>query len=323
MSKRKIWAALAIKGLCSVLLIWLLLRQLHLQEILGRLRKIDLSLFILAVTLAYPTMQLAALRWKLVAGSMLTFREAAKYTWIGIFYGAILPGSVSGDVGKGASLAMKNPQMRVLALPVTIVIDRLIGVYALLLFFNVGCALIRRSEANLPVAVKEWAFAGWLLSAAALLAGLLLVLPTSRALVVRLARLVPGSRLRAALNRLMEAAFPYLVRRRPLLGALAVGCASHALSVVQYVLMLQALQVQMSLAGAVAFYSIVSVAVLVPVSISGVGVRDWVSLFFFGSLGLDGVAAVAFSWLQLAGGLIVAAAGGLVQVWELWRGRLS
>lgn len=319
MSRLKIWLAFSLKAFISILALGLLLRRLPVHQIVERMRDIDGWRFLFAVALAVPTMQVAALRWKVIAGSMLTFGEAAKYTWIGSFYGAVLPGGVSGDVAKGASLALKNPRKRVWALPVTIMIDRYVGVYSLLLFLHAGCALIRWDDAPSLVLLRDWAFWGWIMSGVALILGLLPVSPTARSAFSRMTALIPGRRARAALNQVLIASWPYFDRRRALAAAVGLGCLSHALSVAQYVLMLQALGVHMNVAGAIAFFAMVSVAVLIPISISGIGVRDWVSVLFFTSINLDRPAAVAFSWLQLAGGLIVATVGGLVQISELWR----
>ncbi|MFL6538891.1 MAG: lysylphosphatidylglycerol synthase transmembrane domain-containing protein [Chthoniobacterales bacterium] len=322
MSKLKIRVAFGIKACISILAIWLLLRRLPVPEILRRMHDVDLWPFFFAVALAVPTMQFAAWRWKVISGSMLTLREAAKYTWIGSFYGAVLPGGISGDVAKGASLALKDPRKRAWTLPVTIVIDRFIGLYSLLVFLHVGCALMRWGNSGSPSVLRDWALAGWILSGVTLLVGLVPVWPAARSALTQAITRIPGRRLRAAINHMMITSSPYLDRRGALLAAVGLGCVSHALSVAQYFLMLRALGVEMKLAEAIAFYAMVSVAVLIPISISGIGIRDWVSLLFFTSINLDRPSAVAFSWLQLAGGLIVATVGGLVQVWELgWRSR--
>ena len=57
---------------------------------------------------------------------------------------------------------------------------------------------------------------------------------------------------------------------------------------------------------------------MVPISISAIGVRDWFALLYFQHLHLPAEAGVAFSWLSLLFGLLVAAVGGLIQGYEFF-----
>lgn len=321
MKRGRVYAVAVAKVAISALLLWLILRHLDVGLILARLRDVDSAKVLLAVLIAIGGVLIAALRWQILSGSMLPFSGAMKYTWIGFFWGAILPGGISGDVAKGASLALKDPRKRVLNLPVSILLDRVAGLFTLLLFFNVGCALMTWGNYHSGDKLREWTFNGFFLSAVALLCCVLVAMPTTRGLALAAVKRIPLARVRVALERTMEEVFRYFTHPRPLVYSFLLSLAIHALSVVQYILMAQALQIEMSLPVAVAFYSIISLAILAPVTISGVGVREWICLLFFTSLGFSAVAAIAFAWLQLLGGLLLAAIGAVVQVMDLFQAK--
>ena len=63
------------------------------------------------------------------------------------------------------------------------------------------------------------------------------------------------------------------------------------------------------------FFSCLSILLLLPVSISGIGVREVFSIFFFSDLDASPEQAVAFSWLLLSLSLVVALIGAGVHVW--------
>ena len=57
------------------------------------------------------------------------------------FFSHVLPGAISGDIAKGVSLAFKDTAARA-GLAASIVADKIIGLTALLLFFDLACAVV-------------------------------------------------------------------------------------------------------------------------------------------------------------------------------------
>jgi hypothetical protein len=58
-----------------------------------------------------------------------------------VFFGHVLPGSIAGDVAKGVSLALKDEQARA-GLAASIVAEKVMGLAALGLFFDIACAVV-------------------------------------------------------------------------------------------------------------------------------------------------------------------------------------
>ncbi|MFO0842240.1 MAG: lysylphosphatidylglycerol synthase transmembrane domain-containing protein [Gemmataceae bacterium] len=78
---------------------------------------------------------LTLVRWQLLVKALdltLSFRDAMRYGLVGIFFNTFLPGSVGGDVVKAAALA--RTQNRRTAAVATVIMDRVIALWALVWF---------------------------------------------------------------------------------------------------------------------------------------------------------------------------------------------
>jgi uncharacterized protein (TIRG00374 family) len=103
------WTLLAAKIALSAALLWLVLTKVDLGGITARLREARPEWLLPAMLLGPLVVVLSAWRWRLLSLGLIKFNDALSYTWIGLFFGSILPGVIGGDVAKGVSLAAKNP----------------------------------------------------------------------------------------------------------------------------------------------------------------------------------------------------------------------
>ena len=155
MKRFKKVAMLIGKCLLSAILVFLVLRKADVTEVVSRVRSVGWFFPGAALTCFVAAVFLAARRWQILSGGLLSYAQTLKYSWIGVFYGAILPGAVSGDVAKGASLALKNKDTRVGELPLSIAMDRIIGLYVLLIFFVISCAILALGAGRLDPSLEK------------------------------------------------------------------------------------------------------------------------------------------------------------------------
>ncbi|MCA9241977.1 MAG: flippase-like domain-containing protein [Planctomycetales bacterium] len=126
------------------------------------------GLLVLAVLLCGINVCMTFVRWYYVsraAGVPLKFGEAVRLGTLGYILNFVSPGSVGGDLFKGAVLAKDRPGRRTAALT-TVFVDRSVAMVSFLLYACVGFAAILASGAELPA---EALAAGW--GAVAILAG--------------------------------------------------------------------------------------------------------------------------------------------------------
>lgn len=319
-TRRRTWLVLLIlKAVIGATLVWLLLRRVPVTDVLERLRGANLLLVATFSPILVLQMALLAWRWQLLSGGLVRYGAALKYTWIGLFYGAILPGGVSGDIAKGAALAIKNRETRAAPLPVSILLDRLTGFWTLLVLAGLSCAwLYRFGSLAIPDSTRKLLLAGAVGCLVGVVGGTLAVSTPGRRLIRWTAGRLPAGALASQRVNLLVAIDTLTGNRERMMMAVLLSFATHSLSVGFYVVTFHAIGLESSWLPVVALYAVTSVIVMVPLTISGVGLRDWFCVLYFEALGWPTESGLAFTWLSLACGLAFACIGGLVQLWELF-----
>ena len=313
--KRKAIAVLIAKLLLSLALLVLVLAKVHLAPVVHILKQADPFLVLLWYALVPVVVAFSAWRWKVLAPS-LSYRTALKYTWIGLFFGHVLPGSIAGDIAKGVSLALKDSAGRS-GLAASIVAEKIIGLAALLVLFDLACAVVYALYGNSSPQVRDLAALALVLSLLGALAAAIAILVS-----VRSNFLAKAGRSRVA-GRLADgiAAAAEFYRNRPSLvvRGFVISLAIHIMNIVAMYISFRALRLDAGLLVASVVYPVLSVMLLIPISISGIGVRDATLALLFTLFGLSAASGVALSWLTLLAVIPNVAVGGVIQLAEMYR----
>jgi glycosyltransferase 2 family protein len=289
----------------------------HPALILEVLLKADPWLVALWYCLVPVNMALLAWRWEILSPG-LSYATALKYTWIGALFGHVLPGSIAGDVAKGVSLALKDGSARS-GLAASIVVDKVIGLAALVLLFDLACAAVYFLYGGDFVQIRHLAATALVLSFAGLIAGVAVVIFAARKEIV--AKNGKAGFLVRAIGELLAASRRYSTQPALLLQAFAISLASHVVNMSAMYLSFLALRVDAGMLVATVVYPVLSVMLIMPISISGIGVRDATLAVLFALFGLPAASGVALSWLTLFATVPNVAIGGGIQLWELHRKR--
>lgn len=293
----------------SLALLAYIFSRAGLPQLAAVARSADLRLYALALAVAFTGIFVRSFRWQFLlnaVGARVPFRRVVYLYFVGSFFNTFLPTGFGGDVVRVLEI---GPAATTQQAAGTALVDRLTGFIVLFVLALVTLPFSSRLlPANLTLLI---AFLG-----AAVLAGSALLFEG------RLLRWITG-RLPRSLSLAGDAWLgkTYSVitacGRRGLAGALAWSMLFNLLQMLANVLVARALGVGVS---AWVFFMIVPVAtaaLLVPISISGFGVREALYVSFFGQLGVAPALAVALSLATyaldfstgLAGGVIYFAAG--------------
>ncbi|HVW20811.1 MAG TPA: lysylphosphatidylglycerol synthase transmembrane domain-containing protein [Opitutaceae bacterium] len=303
----------------SAVLLWIVLRHADLRGVLGRLEEADWHWAVLGMACGPLALLLSALRWQVLSQGLLTRGAAVRYAWIGLFYGSVLPGAVSGDIAKGIALAAKRPSARDRRLAVSILFDRALGLWTLLFLFLGAAAVLWVVHPEVAARLHRLIALTCIVLPASLTFGASLLHPAGIRFGRRAASALPGWRLREEAERALDCVEAYAAEPGIIAAAVALSLAAHAVNILGYWLGLRALAVPAGGLFPALLYPLLCLLLAAPVSISGIGVRD---VFFFGLFrvfGFTPAAGVAFSWLVFAWSIPVIAAGGLLQIWETLR----
>jgi uncharacterized protein (TIRG00374 family) len=279
------------------------------------LRSTRVAYLPLAVAASFAVTWLMAYRWGVilsVRGHRIRTRRLFAYYLIGIFFMNFVPGGgVSGDV---ARLIYVDREVRDKAFALsTLVYERLVGLFTLLL---IGLAATTASRA--------YGQAGRIIYQCEAVLGLAFIATAALAseyVSSRLARFVKsmGARLKAeragqAAGRTIEAISELRRHHGMLLRTLGLSVLIRAVWGFGCFVVARAMGLPLGLPVLFAFISLVDLIRMLPISIGGLGVREWVMIVLFASVGISREQALTFSILAFAPIYLNAVAGGLVYI---------
>ena len=277
---------------------WILSRT-DLGAVFAVMGEADPALLAVALGMQMLGAVIITLRWQgllAVKDVRPGFRYLLQSTISSFFFRQFLPTVVGGDTIRGydAWRAGADPGFAIFSL----VVDRLFGLLALVAFALLAGVALERIAGDLP-GLRLWSGIA--------LAGLLALLA-----IVAFPRRIPTPRWTpGALARMVEAMQVFN-------GAPGLLLRCFVLSVILQVNVVTYWVIAQSLGLAVpytAFFAIVPVAIfamMAPISINGIGVREAVFILLLGLWGTDRAHALAFAWLEFGLVLTTGLIGGAV-----------
>jgi uncharacterized protein (TIRG00374 family) len=302
---------LIVRAAVSLLAIWWVVRANNWTKVWNDARSMDFTWLAIGIVCFIPTLLVVSWRWRLllrVHHGHMAFWRVFELTMIGQFFGTVGVGTTGGDVFKIFYVTRAVPSKKA-AVAFTVVVDRIVGLLALLLF---GVAL---SFTKLPLLLSTghtrtftltfYAFAA-VGFAGAIIVSLSPLFLGHRAIVSLIDRLPFGHR-----SRKLVSAIECSARA---LGtnvlAVIVSIPSHMAVTLMCYCVLRAMHMPTDLLAFCSIIAIVNMLIALPVSISGIGVREQLFTWFFALLGIPGEQAVTFSLTYFALNILWSLAGG-------------
>lgn len=281
-------------GISGLLLGWLGMKG-GFDRIAGCLAQVSLPWFALAVGTYLLGQSLCAWKWSVLA-AVQRFDQPFRFYWLnylaGMFFSLFLPTTIGGDAYRTLALSHQNGD-RTGAL-VTVLADRGTGVLAMA-WIAAAAVSVWPPPGPLRPAIQ--------LTALALTAGFLLPF------VVR-----PPWAGKGFLARVLAC----WDHPRELWTSVGAALLFQGLAVVVYVELAMALHLPLHLGFYAVLSPVVALAAMLPLTVNGLGVREWTLAAFFPQIGASVEQAVAFglAWAAMAmvaslgGAIVLPAAGG-------------
>lgn len=276
-------------------------------------RTSDLFWLGLAWIISIPWILLTAERWRVllrVQHIHIPFRRALEVSLIGQFFNVFLLGVTGGDVMKIYYATRLAPEKKAAA-GLSVMMDRIAGLAALL-FIAVAFSWNSRSffYQNAQAAAAFSATALIALAAFSLvLLGLVYPIIRKNNWVRRQVSSIP---LLSRLASLEEALFIYLHHWKGTFAAVLIAAVMHTLNFLIYFCVLKALHLSAPFFIFISILPVIGCVMAIPISISGFGVREGLSILFLGMLGISQEASLAWSLIAFVMILFWAMVGGVI-----------
>jgi len=299
--------SLVFRLVVSGLLLAYLIKLSAFTEIARAFSRID-PLYLLAFFLLFfLSISLQSLRWKLLLKAwdveqrwVILFRSIMT----GLFLNNFLPGSLGGDAFR--LYAGGRDTGKVEAVAATIFYERILSYGSLV---TLGL-LVLSTRFDFT---SDWVF--WLLLGGALLALLTLSAISSLPIFERWANILTERYTFVRTLRLNDwlKSFQFKIRHPGMLtGVILISFIIQFLDVFSFRVIAAAIQLPVKLSDLLLFVPLLYLAILLPLSVNGIGIRESVFVIFASTWGISSADAVAFSLtvfaLNLAGSLV----GGLI-----------
>ncbi|TVP44905.1 MAG: UPF0104 family protein [Gemmatimonadales bacterium] len=257
---------------------------------------------LVACVLLVITLHLSAIRWHVVLGSAEPGVMAlSRLYFIGWFFSQFLPSSVGGDAARLIGLRQSGTTLG--RAGSSIVLERLLGLAALVVFLGAGVVVFpglarltaEGSSLGLPT---SWLVAGAGVGALGTLVGSVL--------------LVRNERFRSLMRNTFSLWQSFLGSRERVVSAVILSFLVQAGYILVWVAIALGLRLDVPLAVHLFFVPAVSLAALLPVTVSGLGVREGFTVLILAPFGVAVADAVAYGLIFYGCSVLVGGIGGLV-----------
>ncbi|NQV98262.1 MAG: flippase-like domain-containing protein [Rhodospirillales bacterium] len=304
--------AILLKVAVSAALIWYLLKDIDAAAAQARLQDVNPLLLLLGVVVFYFQLLIGAFRWQAVnraIGAALSFAQAVRIFFIGMFFNQALPGGTGGDAVR-VYLAYKGGLELRCALN-GVMLERVAAVVALILLVDLAQPFL---QLRIDAKAANLALSSAVFLTFAAVGGIALIMSVDRFFqAFQKYRIVRG------LSYLSTDTRAVFLNLKNAFAVVAWGVVGNVNISICVFILAQSLGLDISVVDCLMLVPPVLLIVAIPISVGGWGVRETAMVTAFGLVGVPGEGALVLSILVGLVGLAISLPGGLV--WLLSRER--
>jgi uncharacterized membrane protein YbhN (UPF0104 family) len=266
-----------LKIVVSGLLLSLIVKKAGPEQVLQYLHSTKAGFFLLSTLIYVVIAWLVAVRWNILLGGRYTVRKLFSLHMIGNFFNTILPGNLGGDAVKGYYLYRETNKAGVSF--GSVFLDRYLGLFARLVL---GLFSGMAAFAELKTIGMHWAIPALF---SLFIAGSLLVF-----------RFRIGKRF-GAIADFYDYAHSLLTKKLVLLKVFLLSLVIQTLLILMIAAVALGIGQRLSFTELFVFVPIIMTVMIIPLSISGFGVREGAFVALFGLTGISPSVSVSISFL--------------------------
>jgi len=289
----------ALKILVSTALMLFLFRRISMPELVRLVRGLDVGPFSAAVLCFFLSNLLGSYQWHRLltaSGISLSFKKAFRFYFVGLFFNNFLPANIGGDAVKVYDVARFGSSVyQVIAVTL---LDRIIGIFSLCMLACVAAIYLMKTEATTPYGYYLLVFAVCMAPAI----GLYFFKPLG-ALIRRIVSLIRPLSIDVRMSAIIDHLSGFKSRKDVIVRLIGLSLVIQTLRVLTHILVGISLGVHIDntiLSQFFVFIPLLSLAMIPPITINGLGIREGLGILLFASAGLAETDAFTLEFLTWA-----------------------
>jgi glycosyltransferase 2 family protein len=313
-SSARRYAVIAIKLAVSVALLALLFSRVDGRQLWASARQASIAWLLAALALYFTTVLAATWRWQLLLNAQnvsVPARRLLGSYLVATFFGNFLPSNIGGDVIRIRDTA-KPAASKTLATTVVLT-DRVMGVIGLALVAALGATIGAgmAGHARSPI-WPSWLWAGFVLAAA--VSAPVVLAPVGVSRLLKPLTVIHPEWVGGRIDTLTSVLQRFRSRPLSLAGCFAGAVYVQSALVVFYLLVVDALHINVNVVDLAVIVPLSLLVQMVPVSVGGFGVREATFSIYFVKIGLSMESAVVMSLVAAGLIMIISLTGAAVYV---------
>lgn len=299
-----------IKALVTGVLFYLVFRKVDFSEFGATLKNARIDLLLLGFGVLWLGHYMCIFRWRMLMRPVmpvLSLGNLFSIYCIGLFFNLTFPTVVGGDVVK--MYYAGKPSRKFAASFAATFLDRDAGMFAMMV---IACAATLISPLRAPGIPIRWII--WIATLLFVLANVALFTPSVHRRLTRILIRFNLSRTATRIDTISDA-FQIMGRHRMVLvNSFIISLVNQVLAISINWILAEGLRIHVPLFYFMVFIPVVTLISMIPVSLNGMGLREYAFVSLFGSIGVDREAAVALGLLASMTIFVSAIPGGIIYV---------
>ncbi len=298
------------KTAVTAFLFFLLFRKVDFQEFADIVRNARLNILALGFLVMWIGHYICIFRWRMLMRPLMPVLSRAHLFGIyciGLFFNLTFPTVVGGDVVK-MYYAGRPSRLYAQSFAATF-LDRDAGMLAMMIIACAGTIIHPMHLARVPVTLIVWASL-----AAFMLANMAIFTPSLYRSMTRMLHALRLSRIAGKTDAISNA-FQVMGRHWALLaGSLIISLVNQMVAISVTWIMSEGLRLNLPLLYFLVFVPVITLISMIPVSLNGMGLREYAFLSLFSAVGVPRESCIALGLLSSALIVLSAIPGGVVYI---------
>ena len=279
---KKTW----VKATLALIFIFILYINTDVTEVIGIVKQVDCIYILLAVLVVFLIRLLMSFRWKLILDENampISFAESVYIILVSGSVGFLSPGGVAADFLKGHHAYKKENNLS--KVTTVVLFDKLIGIVSMLVLISLFSTILLLSSYQGDQEILAIVSLVSCMMVIALFIGIAVLLKFEQSFKRMFGERIP--KVKKVFNMVLNVFKEIALNKALMSKVLILSLLMQLLRSLLFYFILRSLSIDIALINVIAYFPIVFMLMLLPITIGGIGVREGATFILFNQFGVD------------------------------------